>query len=51
MEELDTDGSSTVDFYEFLQFIAKIRLTKGAKNSAAAQVVKKGFVTKICTVQ
>ncbi|XP_065057396.1 uncharacterized protein LOC135685388 [Rhopilema esculentum] len=51
MKELDQDDSGTVDFYEFLEFIAKLRESKGKRNTAAAQVVKKGFVTKVCVIQ
>ena len=51
MRDLDQDESGTVDFYEFLQFIAKIRITKGYANSPATQLVKKGFVTRVCSIQ
>ena len=51
MKELDKDDSGSVDFYEFLQFVAKIKQTKGAANSSATKVVKKGFVSKVCSVQ
>ena len=51
MAELDQDESGTVDFYEFLEYIAKIKESKVKQNSAAALVVKKGFVSKVCAVQ
>ena len=51
MKDMDKDDSGSVDFYEFLQFLAKIKQTKGTANSSAAKVVKKGFVSKVCSIQ
>ena len=51
MKELDQDDNGTVDFYEFLEYIAKIKQSKVKQNTAAAQVVKKGFVSKVCSIQ
>ena len=51
MKELDLDESGTVDFYEFLEYIAKIKLSRVKQNTPAARVVKKGFVSKACSVQ
>eukprot|EP00794_Sanderia_malayensis_P012900 gene12900-14229_t len=54
MKELDVDGSGTIEFYEFLAYIAKLRQNarnKAVMNSPAAKMVSRGFVSRLCSIQ